>query len=147
MTVTLRYFTGEFEHAIDPVNRLVIPAKWRTGKSEEFFIFARDEGRLAVLPKAEVEKILNQINSAPNVSSSEKRNQSQTLFSSAVQLTCDKQGRITMDIKSMKHAGLKGKVVLVGGGERFEMWSPEAWRHRKVELAGKRNSTMDHFGI
>ena len=147
MNIGSRYFTGEFEHTIDSVNRLVIPAKWRTGASEELFVFARDEERLAVLPRSEVEKMLQEVHSAPGVSAGEKRNQSQTLFSSAVQLTCDKQGRITMDAKLMKHAGLKSKVVLVGGGERFEMWSPQAWKHRKTDLAGKRNTTMDRFGI
>ncbi len=147
MNIGSRYFTGEFEHTIDLVNRLIIPAKWRTGTSEELFVFARDEGRLAALPRFEVEKMLHEIHSAPGISAGEKRNQSQTLFSSAVQLTCDKQGRITMDAKLMKHAGLKDKIVLVGGGERFEMWNPKAWKHRKSDLASKRDATMDHFGI
>ncbi len=147
MGTTPRYFFGEFEHTIDSVNRLIIPAKWRTGESEELFVFAREEGRLAVLPRAEVEKILQEIHSATGVSASEKRTQSQTLFSSALQVTCDKQGRITMDVKLMKHAGLKGNVVLVGGGERFEMWSSKTWEVRKVDLGSKRNAMMDHFGI
>jgi MraZ protein len=142
-----RYFTGELEHTIDAVNRLIIPAKWRSGETEEFFVFAREEGRLAVLPRSEVEKILQEIHSASGMSASEKRDQAQTLFSSAVQVTCDKQGRITMDSKLMKHAGLRGTVVLVGGGERFEMWSSAAWERRKAEIASKRSATMDRFGI
>ena len=147
MSVIPRYFTGEFEHTIDSVNRLIIPAKWRTGVSEELFVFARDEGRLAVLPKSEVEKILHGIHSATDVSAAEKRTQSQALFSSAVQVTCDKQGRITMDAKLMRHAGLKDAAVLVGGGERFEMWNPRAWASRKSDLGNRRNAIMDHFGI
>ena len=71
MNEEARYFIGTFEHTIDSVNRLVIPAKWRTGKSEELVVFARDEGRLSVLPKTEVEKILQQIQSAPNISASQ----------------------------------------------------------------------------
>jgi len=142
-----QFFAGEFEHTIDSVNRLVIPAKWRSGESEEFFVFAREEGRLAVLTQTEVDKILQEIHAAPNVSAREKRDQSQNLFSSGVQLTCDKQGRITMDVKSMKHAGLKSSVVLVGGGLRFEMWDPKAWERRKAELTAKRDAVMDRFGI
>ncbi len=142
-----RYFTGEYEHAIDAVNRMTIPAKWRTGESEELFVFARDEGRLAVLPRAEVEKILKEIDGATGMSANEKRTYRQTLFSSAVQVTCDRQGRITLDAKSLKHAGLRNAVVLVGGGERFEMWSPKAWEKRKAELAPNRNQAMDRFGI
>ncbi len=141
------FFTGEFNHVIDSVNRLVIPAKWRTGESEEFFVIPTTEGRLAVLPKAEIEKIYHEIHYASGASASEKRHQSQTLFSNAIQLTCDKQGRITMDAKLMKYAGLKDTVVLVGGGLRFEMWNPKAWEHRKTELASKKTATMDLFGI
>ena len=142
-----RYFIGKFEHTIDAVNRMVIPAKWRTGESEELFLFARDEGRLAVLPRAEIDKILSQINYAHDLSANDKREQGQNLFSNAVQVTCDKQGRITLDEKLLKHAGLKGRVILVGGGERFEMWSPKAWERREAESAVKLSGTMDRFGI
>ena len=147
MNGPLRIFAGEFEHTLDAVNRLIIPAKWRLGESEELILFAREEGRLSVLPRMEVEKILAQIQSAPNMSATEKREKSQSLFSEAIQVTCDKQGRMTMDAKLMKHAGLKKAVVLVGGGERFEMWNPEAWAKRKAQLATKRNAILDEFGI
>ena len=142
-----RYFTDEFEHAIDSVNRLVIPAKWRSGESEEFYVFPREEGRLAVLTSAEVDRMLHEIHNAPGISAKEKRDQSQILFSGAVQVTCDKQGRITTDTRLLKHAGLKDRVVLVGGGLRFEMWNPKAWARRNAELAGMKTTTLDKFGI
>jgi DNA-binding transcriptional regulator/RsmH inhibitor MraZ len=47
----------------------------------------------------------------------------------------------------MKHAGLKNTVILVGDGERFEMWSAKAWEKRTIQLAVRRNATMDRFGI
>ena len=141
-----RYFTGEFEHTIDSVNRLTIPAKWRTGESEELFMFAR-EGRIAVLPRNEVEKIVQQIESATDMSAVEKRERRQSMFHSAVQATCDKQGRVTLDVKLLKHAGLRDSVMLVGGGVNFEMWSPKSWAERKRKLDDVRNDTMDRFGI
>jgi len=142
-----RHFIGTFEHTIDSVNRLVIPAKWRTGKSEELVVFARDEGRLSVLPKTEVDKILQQIESAPNISASEKRVKSERLFSKAEQVTCDKQGRITMIVRLMTHAGLKRDVVLVGSGVRFAMWNPKAWQRRSAEDEPNINATLDEYGI
>jgi MraZ protein len=147
MSAVSRYFTGQFEHTVDSVNRLVIPAKWRTGVSEELFVFAREEGRLAVLPKTEIDKISQEIQNASDLSPSAKRTEKQKIFSGAVQVTCDKQGRITMDARQLKHAGLKQAVILVGGGERFEMWNPKAWERRSAELDGGRLSTMDRFGI
>ena len=147
MSEDARYFIGTFAHTIDSVNRLVIPAKWRTGTSEELVVVARDEGRLAVLPKPEVEKILQKIESAPDISASEKRTKRQIIFSSAEQVTCDKQGRITMIARLMAHAGLKRDVVLVGQGERFDMWNPKAWERSKSKDDPARNTTFDEYGI
>src|SRR5438105_4574454 len=110
-----RYFTGEFEQTIDSVNRLTIPAKWRRGESEELFLFAR-EGRIAVLPRNEVDKIVQQIEAATDMSAIEKRERRQSMFHNAVQATCDKQGRVTLDAKLLKHAGLRDTVMLAGGG-------------------------------
>lgn len=149
MTTQIRnFFTGEFEHSIDSVNRLVIPAKWRSGQTEEFFIFARDEGRLVVLTHGEVQKMIEDIQSTPNMSAKEKTEQSRSLFSSAFQLTCDKQGRITMDAKLLQHAGLKDSVVFVGVGQRFEIWNPKAWGAKKASnIDPNRNAVLDRFGI
>jgi MraZ protein len=141
------FFTGVFEHSIDSVNRLVIPAKWRSGESEEFFLFGKDGGEIAVLTRSEVEKTLKLIEEAPDMSPRDKTREQTRIFSEAVQLTCDKQGRITMDAKLMKHAKLSSAVVLVGGGPRFEMWNPKAWEARKAEMDGTRSSALDRFGI
>ncbi len=143
---TRRYFTGEYEHTIDSVNRLVIPAKWRTGKSEEFFLLVRDEGSLAVLTQAELVKIMQNIDSASNLNHQEKRDRKQ-IFSSAKQVTCDRQGRITMDAELLKKIGIRNAVVFVGGVERFEIWNPKAWEQRKSVLKSKRTAILEELGI
>ena len=147
MSADARYFTDEFEHTIDSVNRLVIPAKWRTGQSEELYVFAQEQGRLAVLPRTELEKILHDIHSATGISANEKRDRSRNLFSRAAQVTCDRQGRITMEARLLKHAGLKSAVILVGIGYRFEIWNPKAWEGRKAEAASKPAQVLDEYGI
>ncbi len=144
MTTAARYFTGEFDHTIDSVNRLIIPSKWRLGQSEELFLFARDVGRVAVLPRAEMDKLLQDIHSAPGTSANEKRDRSRALFSQAVQVTCDKQGRVTLEAKLLKHAGLKNSVLLVGIGYRFEIWNSKAYQS---QTAAKAAQVSDELGI
>ena len=139
-------FTGEYEHTLDAVNRLVIPAKWRTGQSEEFFILVRNKSSLSVLPRAELEKIVQRIDSNPTLSNSEKRERRQ-IFSSAMQVTCDKQGRITMAADLLKKIAIKNVVVFVGGVERFEIWDPETWKQRQSERAVKRAAILEELGI
>ena len=141
-----RYFVGEFEHTIDAVNRLVIPAKWRTGKSEEFFLLVRDAGSLAVLPKAELEKITRGIDADTRLNNSERRARRQ-VFSTASQVTCDQQGRFTIEARLLKQAGLKGSVVFVGGIERFEIWNPKVWEQQKADLASTTRATLEDLGL
>lgn len=142
----MRQFIGVYEHAIDRVNRLVIPAKWRTGKSEELVLLVRDAGSLSVLTQEELTKIMQQIDAAPNLSPRDRRDRRQ-LFSRARQVTCDKQGRITLDAEQLKKIGVKDEVVLVGGVERFEIYNPKAWKQRDVELDDKRPAFLDELGI
>ena len=146
MNVEARFFTGEFEHTIDSVNRLIIPSKWRTGESEELFLLVRDEGSLSVLTHAELVKITQGIDASPNLSNREKRDRKQ-IFSSAHPVTCDKQGRITMEAALLKKIGVKDTVIFVGGVQRFEIWSPKAWEQRKSELSTKRVSILEELGI
>ncbi len=146
MSLSPRYFTGEFEHSIDAVNRLVIPAKWRTGESEEIFLFA-EKGRLAVLTKPEMEKILQGIESAPALSAHEKSQRSQDLFRRFEQVTCDKQGRITLPERMLKQAGLKGRVVLAGRGYRFNIWDGAAFERWKKEYDSANSGSIKEFGI
>lgn len=146
LTMITRYFAGEFEHTIDSVNRLVIPSKWRTGESEELYVFP-SEGRLAVLPRAVLDMLFEEIRNALDMSPAEKRERKEDLFHRAVQMTCDKQGRITMDAKLMKHALLKSSVILVGGGERFAIWDPQSWQRCKETRSSSISATMTRFGI
>ncbi len=146
MNISPRYFTGEFEHSIDAVNRLVIPAKWRTGESEEIFLFA-EKGRVAVLPKAELDKILQGIETAPALSAHEKSQRSQDLFRRFEQVTCDRQGRITIPDKVLKQSGIKGRVILAGRGYRFNIWDPMIFERWKKDYEAAGVAGIKEFGI
>jgi MraZ protein len=126
-----RHFSGEFAHALDGVNRLVIPAKWRTGETEELFLIAT-EGRVTALTRVEFDKLLQDIEKEPALSRREKADRAMDLAAQFQQVTCDKQGRITLPERVVRAAGVKGDVVLVGAGYRFAIWSPAAWRQRRA---------------
>lgn len=149
MSDKARFFTGEFEHTVDSVNRLIIPSKWRLGQAEELYLFAErgQEGRIAVLPTTETAKIQAGIEAKTDLSLAEKREKSREIFSKAAQVTCDKQGRITLDGRLLKHAGLKASVVLVGVGTRFEIWNPKIYEGRLKAEASKPGRVLDEYGI
>ena len=142
-----RQFIGEYAHQLDAANRLVIPAKWRTGKSEDFCLIVRGEaGSISALTKTELGKITHGIDSDPRLSPKEKRAK-RLPFSTALMATCDRQGRITLDAVLLKKAGLREKVVLVGMIERFEIWSTEAWERKRPQLESDHTATLDELGI
>lgn len=145
--VATRFFTGEFEHTLDSANRLVMPAKWRMGESEELFIIPRDEGSLSVLPLGEIKRIDQAIDSESSMSAVEKQQMKESIFSEAEQVTCDKQGRMTLKAELLKHGGFDSVVILVGKGERFDIWSPKSWQQHKEELSSKRHAARIRFGI
>jgi MraZ protein len=142
-----RFFTDEVEHTLDSVNRIVIPAAWRTDEGELFYVFKSENERLVVLPASEMEKMIQSIENAPNASEKDKRDQIGGLSDSAVSVWCDKQGRITMDVRLIKHANLKDKVILVGRGRRFEIWNPKLRQQHKgqPERQAARSAMMDKF--
>lgn len=143
MEPTPRYFTGEFEHALDGANRVVIPAKWRTGESEELFLFAT-EGRVTALTRTEFDKLLQDIEKDAALSRREKTERGIHLGAQFQQVTCDKQGRITLPEKTVRGAGVKGDVVLVGSGYRFTIWAPVAWhKWRSGHEAGAQGAAHD----
>ena len=52
------------------------------------------------------------------------------LFSKAHSFGCDKQGRINLNDKLLKHAGVNDKAVLVGNFTAFSIWSEQAYANR-----------------
>ena len=55
------------------------------------------------------------------------------LFSSAVYLEIDDQGRFVIPRSLMQSAVIKDKVVIVGVGDHFEIWDPIRWEKYSKE--------------
>ncbi len=56
-------------------------------------------------------------------SAQEKRQAVRRFFSEAHKVTTDKQGRVLVPEAHAAAADLKGEIVFVGAGRRFEIWS------------------------
>jgi len=57
------------------------------------------------------------------------------LFSKAVQVEVDKNGRVLIPEYLKKIGGLEKKVVFVGLADRIELWEAEIWDRREDELS------------
>ena len=139
-------FMGQYDYAVDAKGRLNFPAKFRDGMGETFIVTRWLDHCLAAFPPEEFEKVAQRIAEKGMVKG---RNVSRMLYSSAVEVTPDKQGRIQLPAKLREYAGLTKEVVVVGSFDRAEIWSAERWAAIENEAfsSGALEQAMAEMGL
>jgi MraZ protein len=132
-------FRGTYDHTLDAKNRLTVPARYRSTLAEGVVMampldlkpcvglwrpeeYARYTQRaLAELPPL-----------SPQLSELER-----FFYGSSQDAELDAAGRIMLPGFLAEHANLSREVVVVGAGERLELWDRTAWsEHRPILLSG-----------
>jgi MraZ protein len=124
-------FYGEFEHSIDRKGRLILPARFReTAKNqfiEKFFVTRGLDKCLFMFSEDEWRSQVNKFIAMP-VTRQQSRTFNRLLFSGAVEVQPDKQGRVLLPQYLKEFADIKKDVIIVGVSNRIEIWSRDAWR-------------------
>ncbi|MBS0657330.1 MAG: cell division/cell wall cluster transcriptional repressor MraZ [Verrucomicrobia bacterium] len=146
------YAAGEFRHSLDEKNRLAVPAPWRGaggGEGVEFYVLPSADGCLWGYPPAEFRAVTARANANPALSADARRAFVRQFNSRARSLTLDKQGRLVLPAEMVASAGLKdtAQVVLIGNGERFEIWAAERWAAKSVEESHDFQRASDVLGL
>jgi len=120
-------FMGEYQHSIDTKGRISIPAKFRQDLGDSFVVTMGPERSLFVYPLTVWQELLK--NSASKMSFTKRSNRAfvRQFFSRASEVELDKLGRIVVSGKLREYAHLTKEVVIIGVGERVEMWDKVAW--------------------
>lgn len=119
-------FLGTYEPKLDTKGRVILPAKFRD-QLEEGLVLTRGQDRcLYVFPKAEFADMFEKLRVAPPTSK-HARDYIRVLLSGASDETPDKQGRITVPAHLRSYAGLDRELVVIGAGNRAEIWDLESW--------------------
>ncbi|MCI9110499.1 MAG: division/cell wall cluster transcriptional repressor MraZ [Bacilli bacterium] len=118
-------FMGEYHHTIDDKGRLTIPSKIRYELGENFVVTRGLDGCLFVYPKNVWDNIVRKYQELPNVK--DARNFMRFFLSGATDTQFDKQGRINIASPLIKYAELKKDCVVIGVGDRLEIWSEDRW--------------------
>ncbi|HSG78805.1 MAG TPA: division/cell wall cluster transcriptional repressor MraZ [Acidimicrobiia bacterium] len=119
-------FLGEYQHSVDDKGRLVLPSKFRDRLDDGLVVTKGQERCLYVFPMDRWEEEVARVNRLPRTDK-RARNYARTFFGSASDQALDKQGRIVMPQGLRDYAGLDKDVVVVGVGERVEVWDTAAW--------------------
>ena len=119
-------FMGEYHHSIDDKKRLIIPAKFREQLGDEFVITRGIENCLFAYPKENWENITQKLETLP-FTKKDARAFVRFFLSGATMAEFDKQGRVTITQPLVDYAKIIKDCVVIGTGDRLEIWSSEEW--------------------
>ncbi|MBO5120692.1 MAG: division/cell wall cluster transcriptional repressor MraZ [Bacilli bacterium] len=119
-------FMGEYHHTIDEKGRIIIPSKFREDLGEKFIITRGIENCLFVYSLSSWEKITNKLESLP-FTKKDARQFVRFFLSGATTAEFDKQGRVNITSPLISYAKLQKDCVVIGTGDRLEIWSQEDW--------------------
>jgi len=119
-------FIGEYHHTIDEKGRIIIPSKFRESLGKEFIITRGIENCLFIYSLQNWAEITNKLNSLP-FTKKDARTFNRFFMSGATNVELDKQGRVNISKPLIDYAGLDKNCIVIGTGDRLEVWSEESW--------------------
>ena len=131
------YF-GETAINLDAKGRLAIPMRYRDPIQEQcsgqlvLTYSAFDSGALYLYPEQEWERVRDEVTSLSTFNPGHRSLQ-RKLVGSASAVEPDANGRIQLPQTLRLVAGLEKKVVLLGMGNRFEIWNETILNQKRAE--------------
>ena len=117
---------GEYQHAIDNKNRIIIPSKFRDSLGEGFVITKGLDGCLYAYTMEEWKVLEDKLKKLP-LTSKDARAFVRFFFSGANEIDIDKQGRALIPQNLLEYAGIKKEIISIGVSTRIEIWGKEKW--------------------
>ena len=127
---------GATKVTLDAKGRLAIPVRYRDQ------LMTRAEGRLVatvdrdycllIYPLPDWEEIERKLTRLPALNKQSRRLQ-RLMLGHATELEMDSHGRVLLTRELREFAGLDRQAMLIGQGNKFELWSEERWSARRDE--------------
>jgi len=119
-------FIGEYRYSIDEKGRLFLPSEMREDLGMEVIVNRGIEKCLYIYPLSEWEKIVSKL-STLSFTKKTNREFNRMFLSGAYKREIDTKGRINLDKNLMEYANLSRECIIIGVGERLEIWDREEW--------------------
>lgn len=117
---------GEFHHNIDEKGRVIVPAKLREELGENIIVTRGLEDCLFIYSENEWSKVVSRLETLP-FTKKDARSFNRMFLSGATNALFDKQGRVKISMPLIDYAELKKECVIVGVGDRLEVWAKDKW--------------------
>lgn len=119
-------FIGEYNHNVDTKGRVSLPIKFREELSDTFYITRGMEKCLFIYDREEWFKMDQKIRTF-GMNSRQGRGFARQFYAGAMEVSCDKQGRILIPPHLRTFAEIDKEVTVIGVSDRIEIWSKENW--------------------
>jgi MraZ protein len=119
-------FIGEYQHTLDPKNRVIMPSKFREKLGDSFVMTKGLDNCLFIYSSKEWSIVEEKLKSLP-MTNKDARAFVRFFFAGASECELDKQGRIVMPNNLKDYAKIDKDLVIIGVSTRIEIWSREEW--------------------
>ena len=140
-------FQGETAITLDDKGRIAIPAAHRdlVAKNGNRLVVTYnpfETGCLWIFPENEWERVRDEVNALPSVKAVH-RNLQMKLIGAAAHVEPDGNARILLPASQRAAAGIEKRAVLLGMGNKFELWGEQAHLAKIRETIGESEITED----
>ena len=141
-------FQGETAITIDDKGRLAVPTAYRDlvaracGNRMVVTYNPFDNGSLYLYPLPVWERVRDQVNAMSKMKAT-NRNLQLKLVGAATFVELDGSGRIGIPPSMRRNADIEKRAVLVGMGDKFELWSEQAHHAQMRQTLGDADMDAD----
>lgn len=144
----MAFFTGEYDCKLDAKGRLALPAKVRAAlpdvANQELVLRRGFESCLILYPMGEYKKIINRVRSLSEFNE-EYRKFQRSFFRGNIEVELDTAGRINIQNRMLEYADLTKEVVIVGLGNRVEIWNPDLYEENLINDASEYSKLAEKY--
>jgi MraZ protein len=144
----MSYFSGEYECTIDNKGRMNLPARIKMrlpeNHSKELFLVRGTDPCLVLYSSSEWEKLTEKL-SAMNEFDPKTVIVQRNLMRGAMETKLDSQGRFLLSKRLLNYAGITKDVILVGLGNRLEIWEPLQYENYLVNDQNERAILLQSY--
>lgn len=127
-------FRGVNSLNLDIKGRMAIPKRYRERLQaccEAKLVVTIDKDRcLLIYPLPEWEEVERRLKKLPSFNPTARTLQ-RLYIGHATEVDMDGQGRVLLPPELRKFAGLQKQAVLIGQGDKFELWDEDIWNSRR----------------
>lgn len=136
-------FRGINAITIDSKGRFAVPTRYREVLGAEVVLTIDTEETCVLLyPAAEWQIIEDKLQSLPSFNAYARRIQ-RLLIGHATDVEIDNSGRVLLPQILRDYAHIDKKMVMIGQGNKFEIWDEQLWQQRREHWLAEEASLLD----